>query len=266
MLYTDIVKANEAVIDGLDAERYPELYRLFIRRKHSSSLYWHLFWMWEAMDEHSAPMALYKKSGYHTLSIGFMIKKHKGTPEAWQSHLIFLRDTGLLSAVKPTATTKQPDMKQAYQLATQEHRRPQTFYCIKELTDDILAEAERVAQIYRAHKISVSHITKTDVIRARGQEVADRLYQTPYTIAADEQTVTNEIIKIILRQIEENGYTTKAAIFTEAKSLQHRGIVRKLEARFSMLCQLAGVKYHPQRKEDRERFKTQTTAWIITRR
>ena len=270
MLYEETIKANMTAIDTLDAERYPELHKLMTRG--NSSLHAHLFILWWELSKHNAPIYIDKSGrGYHTLAINSHLMKLEtgGTAETWQSHLIFLRDTGLIMGMIPDKKTKIKELKGLYLEAKRQGKATPVCYSMVALTDEVLEEAERVAARYAALKIGVSHIRKSEVIAASGQERANILYADKRKILKAEDDMRAAAVNIIRTQIDSNGYTTVPAVFTELRKAAHTKreykAVNKLKTRIQTLVYLAGAESHPQRKKDRERFQLETRCHIITR-
>lgn len=143
--------------------------------------------------------------------------------ETWQSHIVLLSDMGLISRVRVTDLTDTDDpvlnrIKQtAIEKSQQKGRfyRPQTLWSMPEYTSEVLEAANAVAKQYIDHHAAFSHISKTDVIRIRGQQIANKLYLDGRTIGYEEKDVSDAIIAAVQMKVEEKGYTTRREVERE---------------------------------------------------
>lgn len=274
----EILRDNIAQIEGLDPESYPTLYRLLFRG--NSSLHAHLLHILTYMQTHRIPFETDQNGrGYWKIPVAYLVREHGGTVESWQSHIIFLLDAGLLSRIRPDQRSVLPRLREEWQRALERGQRAAACYRVVCYTDERLAQAEEVAARYVQAGIGISHLTKTDVIRASGQQRADELYRTGDQIADPERWVLARIKEKILADIEGNGYARWDDIYSvvqreiipdpfvgcDDEEESRMRALEKIDKRKKAVCRLAECEFHPPRREDRERFELEDHGWIITK-
>jgi len=275
----EILRDNIEQLEALDSDRYPMLHRLFFRG--NSSLHAHLLHILTYMQVHPIPFEVDQHGhGYWKIPVGYLVREHGGATEAWQSHIMFLLDAGLLERIRPDQRSSLPRLREEWQRALAEGQRAAACYRVVCYTDERFAQAEEVAARYVQAGIGVSHLTKTDVIRASGQQRADELYRTGDQIADPERWVLTRIQEKILADIEGNGYARWDDVWSavqreimpdpfadhdDAEESRMRAL-EKIGKRKKAVCRLAECEFHPPRREDRERFRLEDQSWIITRR
>lgn len=247
------IKENIARIEaGISPEKYPVLSSYLSNKR--SALKKHLLFMLEYMAANEKK-TIYGGFRYWTRHQEDLIKDHGGTPEAWQSHLVFLSLTGLLLRVKPNSKTKNKEMAAAYQRAIEAGKRVEIFYSCQLYTAARLRLAEAQAQRFKARGVSIGHIRKTDIIPLYGQEEANLFYQDQWEISAEDREAAQLIVTAINEQIARRGYAIKA----EAVKAAARGtwgqeeLYQKIQhqaAQITALCQDHGLVYRRARREE----------------
>lgn len=261
--HATVIRANIATISTLDPVSFPNLTLLF---KHTS-LRLHLVQYLTYMLEHPYPVEVDQSGrGYWSIPISYMRSMHGGTAETWQSHTVFLVLMNLLGRIRPNSRSILPAFKEAYHKASEAGRRPSSFFFIDEYTPEALAFAEWQAIRYREAGISVSHLTKTEIIRMEGQECADLIYMDFREVSHEEQEIREWILEVIADQTSRHGYTTpdavEAAIYHNLRDDERR-LYDKLMYHKKALCTAVGCEYRPPRKDDKERFALNSAGWII---
>lgn len=260
--YTTI-QANIATILHLDPESFPSL-TSFLKR---TTLLYHLLQYLTYMADHPYPVVVdHSGRGYWKIPITYMRTMYGGTAESWQSHTVFLILLGLLGRIRPSSKSVNPAFKEEYRKAIETDRRPASFFFIEEYTSEALAYAERQATRYREAGVSVSHLTKTDVIRMEGKEKADLLYMDMRDISVQEARIRQRILSSIADQIQKHGYATPdriEAAVCYGMMWEERQIYDKLMHHKKALAYEVNCEYRPPRKDDKERFGLDNAGWIM---
>ena len=207
---TATIVANLDILDHLSAETTPILFRL----KETTSIIKHLrgfmlhmlSYSYPVWPEHQPRFYLFSKQHLKTWCNGQGIT---GSINSWQSHLIFLADCKLITFFRPTSPSADPVINKIWQRSASRgelYCRAETLWSVPDYTPDLLSYAERVAAEYTESRINLSHLTKEEVIRVRGQAIANSLY-------LDARTQKNETIRAyalakqsLLRQIRTRNY------------------------------------------------------------
>ena len=119
-----------------------------------------------------------------------------GSTFSWQSHIIFLTDTGLIKKF----VTDNPSGRQTYR-------------SIPRYTSQVLQDAEEKAKAYIESGINLYIFTKSDVIRVSGEERADYLYLgDDRIISAIENEVRDAFIMTVKTILNEKGYVIPSKV------------------------------------------------------
>ncbi len=167
-------------------------------------------------------------------------------------------------------------------------------------TEDVLNHSEEIGRLYKERGARLNALSKTDVIRVRGQEGADALYTTE--IAPDKRTIRKinayvyqvfkeETLRLIgeneytrLSEVESNAWrrieeeqgfaldedvdpfnlTSEEEVAVEAER-KYRREFRRVLARKDQALKEIGCLYHCIRRTDIERYGLAGKSWIITR-
>ena len=160
-------------------------------------------------------------------------------------------------------------------------------------TEDVLEHSEEIGRLYKERGARLNALSKTDVIRVRGQERADALYTTE--IAPDKRTIRKinayvyQVFKEeTLRLIGENEYTRLSEVESNAwrrieqeqgfaldedvdpfnltfEEGKYRREFKRVLARKDQALKEIGCLYHCIRRTDIERYGLAGKSWIITR-
>lgn len=253
----DAVLSNIKVLCEFNPVTYPYLSRLF----NISSLRRHLCVIWEYMAAHPHPRAKDAHgNGYWSIPVSHLISLHGGTRETWQSHIIFATDAGLLRRVRPDKHSILPELKEEYEEALAKGRRPATFFRVVQYTDETLRAADEKAKQYRDSGLSISHITKADIIRVFGQQRANELYRDGRRVCDGEEEAWSIAVSAAKEQIAERGYATPE----EATAALPPASRRKIMTRKKTLAAMAGCTYHAPTQEEKQRLCLTSREWIMT--
>lgn len=135
-----------------------------------------------------------------------------GSTKSWQGSLVFLSDCGLIKCFRPTSDIGANGLNRVYQSIKPINGKRPSLRSVPRYTDRVLAQAEHVAQIYHQNKIVLSKMTKADVIRCRGQEIANKLYLDGRTISEEELYVHDLYMRTMVTYISQSGYALKVQI------------------------------------------------------
>ena len=164
---------NLSVLNPIDESAYPALGKLKKRTtviKHLEGLLLnmlsHAFAIWPQGNEQYFPI------GKDALEAWCKEQGITGSSMSWQGHLIFLEDCGLTRSFRPFGQSDDPILQSAIDYARENgYPNTVTFRTVPRYTEKILAHAEEIAALYAECRINLSHLTKADVIRVRGNEI-----------------------------------------------------------------------------------------------
>ena len=212
MTMIEIIMINLKVIDTLSADTAPMLCRL----KSNTSIIEHLRGFMLHMLSYSYPFwpahdpKFYLFSKQH-LKNWCKLKGIPGSTNAWQSHLIFLADCKLIKFFRPTGYSEDPTLNRIWQRALArrvQYRHAETLWSVPLYTPGVLEYAEKVAAEYLNSGINLTHLTKEDVIRIRGQEIANSLYLDGRTQSQKSKYVHDHALESLHSQIMYRQYAT----------------------------------------------------------
>ncbi|MBR4457561.1 MAG: hypothetical protein IKS31_01190 [Clostridia bacterium] len=272
------------VLDGLDAGLYPTLGGMKEDYRNKPAIM-RLKAMLECMLAAREP---YERKSF-LLTNAYLRERFRehgisSSTNSVQGNIVFFADCGLIG-----------------KSATIINRRETRLLAPVRWTEDVLKHAEQTAKQYKDAGVRLNALSKTDVIRARGQEIADALYTT--RIAEDRRTVrqTNTYVYKVFKEETEKLITRKGyarldeavdnawsriseeqgliiaddadpfdLTLEEEKTLeaerQYRRELRMVTDRKNQALSEIGCWYHRIRRDDRERYGVTGRTWIITKR
>ena len=292
-IYADIIY-NLSVIESLDSGTYPTL--SYYRKQR---VFDHLRGIMLNMLAHEVPVWPEMNPRYFALGKIYLETWCKangiaGSTMSWQGSLVFLKDCGLIKCFCPIGDTHSPAIDRILEILPPKHGKSITLRSVPRFTDEVLAHAEHVARMYRQQRITLAKLTKTDVIRCRGEEIAKQLYLDGRTISEVELYVYDLYMRVLLQNINRNGYALKNDIHRAVYMIIQRDqrfqridrdhllsqeerdeLTRqepflrafiKMKNRCPQLSLEAGYSYHPVRKRDRVAFNLPENfhQWIIS--
>ncbi len=295
-IFADVAH-NLTMLETLDEAAYPAL--AYYRRQR---VFDHLRGIMLNMLAHPYPQWKEPEPRFFSIAKGYLenwCKEQQGIPGSamsWQGSLIFLKDCGLLKAYRPIGTENDPEIARILGgLHRMGARRNITLWSVPRYTPDVLAKANRIADVYKVNRAKLSRMTKADVVRIRGQAQADRLFLDGRKIGAEEAYVHDLYIRLLQERIDQQGYAVPDELidsvwditwqeqrfvfydpFTpptmEEKAERERQAPywwarKKMEGRTAQLAGEIGCVYRPVRREDRERLQLPRDfrKWIIVK-
>lgn len=288
------INHNLSILENFEDEKYPTL-AIYRRQR----VFQHLNGIMLNMLAHEFPVYLQQSQRYFMigkLQLEDWCKRHgiPGSAKSWQGSLIFLNDCGLIKCFRPVEDNTTPSLERIYSSILPISGKYPTLRSVPRYNDTILRHAEHIAQIYYSKHVALTKLTKTDVIRCRGQEVADSLYLDGRKISGEELYVYELYKQVMVCRIQANGYAEKDEILEQVNEImirkQHFQCIicdhilnekesnelnrqtpfwdayKKIKERTAQLAADAGYTYHPIRNIDRERFHLPDTMmnWIIS--
>lgn len=297
-----VIIENKDILQHLDPAEYPELVRLAARTKiiHNLNL------IMDHMLTYLCPVWPTANRRYFLFSITHMTSwaksEHqcKSGNKTWQGYIAFLDDAGLIKRLRVTGPSEDEFLNSIW-LKTQERTREnrygrmisETLWTVPSYTPEVLKHAEEIAALYRQHHINLSHLSKSDMIRLRGSEIADRLYHDHRVISREETLVHDTMVTVINGLIEAKGYTTGQELettlsekiseslgFTHSDPMRqnewttgdldsyeqeklYRKEIKKAMARKKAVCAECGCVYGQATREQRAFFSLPNHSWII---
>ena len=267
--------SNTEILLNLDAEQYPALWK---------KLYWHKG-SYLARLLHIHEYAASKEAAAHItadgkalffFAVGYMVKIYGGSTETWNACLKFSAAVGMLEIIKPTEKTMLDAMRKSAKAAQGKDRKAILWYYIPPYTPAILDRAESRAAAFAAQGFNTTGMTKTTLIEAFGQDMANHCLIDGRTVSREEKRAEKEIIKAIKGGILQQGYTTKEEVMRQARKQLVKAhkrmskaeaeglIVRLWENRGKHLLAVAHAYYHRPNKAEKEHFALRGNGWIIT--
>ena len=258
-LFADALR-NARCIDNLSEDDYPFLFKALKSlgmRSHLKSVLYNMYSHLTISTVNGYQMwFLQGKSYLHEWSKEIGVK---GSPFSWQSHLIFLTDTGLLIKFVDNSNPVNPKV----------------YRSIPKYTDEVLCIAEQKAYDYLRLGIKLNNFTKPEVIKVSGQEKADVLYLGDYRKVSNMQNeidatfvdvanrlfsqqtllLPNEIVDIVREQImgrymidifDENPNSEQLKRYKQAQNE-----LRRLEKRYEELSRDMQCQFRELTKEEK---------------
>lgn len=285
---------NLSILDNFEDEKYPALAKY--RRKR---VFDHLKGLMLYMLAQEFPEYLNHSQRYFVIGkiqLEDWCKRHgiPGSTKSWQGSLVFLRDCGLIKCFRPKGDLNSPCLARIYSSMTPINGKYPSLRSVPRYDDDILANAEHIARIYFENHIIIAKMTKADVIRCRGREIANQLYLDDRTITQEEMYVHDIYINLLIHFINTQGYADKDSILEQIKTkmrnnMHFQNIDRdhilteneenelarqepywrayfKMTERTAQLAAERGYRYHPTRRIDKDALHLPDTfnKWIIT--
>lgn len=244
----EIIEAGE-----ITKEKYPVLHSLLYdkrsnRREHILNLYGFMMY--------HEPVTIFGRLYWWELSQSQRAKEgFTGAIATWQSQLMFFHLCGILERIKPNKRTSDTYMREKYFYYAEQRQQPPIFYAPVLLADKRLREAERTAADFLSRGFSPSMVTKKQVIRYRGQRIANGIYQNGYKIPKKDDAAEDFIVRFIEAQIKERGYATPKDTPEKQKYLRD----------FKRICIDHGFSYHRVTPKEAEAFGLKCSNWIATR-
>ncbi len=108
------------------------------------------------------------------------------------------------------------------------------FYCIPSYDDNVLTNANNMANEFKANNMSKKGFSREMIIRAMGEDVANRVYpmKRNVTISESSNTIAMKVKKLILYMIERDGYAFEKDVIEMAdgsKEMNTRVLKRCLQ-------------------------------------
>jgi len=176
-IFADILN-NMEIIDHLDQNKYPYLFQALKSlgmRKHLNGILYNMY-------SHGLITEINKTKMWFLQGVSYLRGWNReqgvtGSPYSWQSHVIFMTDTGLL---KKYVDNSNPTRQMVY--------RSVPLY-----TDNVLHTADQKAKDYIDAGINLNRFTKDEVIKVSGQERADWLYYGDSRITSHMKSEVDEL-------------------------------------------------------------------------
>lgn len=300
----DVIVKNKGIIEELREEDYPALVWM-LRKKHVQN---RLMAIMNHMLSYPCPVWPLPNRKYYLFSMPYLREWAKeniglgGSPMMWQGNSAFLEDAGLIARIHVTGPSQDPFLNSIWEKSvekTEERKiqiKAEALWAVKPYTEDLLKEAEKIAEIYKNAQVSLCHYTKTDMERLRGPEVANRIYRDGRHISGKERIVYGMMIEVINQFLDEKGYAKPAEVeetlqrllekrlkFTHPDKLRmnewtdaemneykrerdYKREVKKVMARKNTICRKeCGAVYGQATLEQRAKYGLKRQAWIIAR-
>lgn len=263
-MYRDILHRNIEIAANLDQARYPELKRWF---RNSSALRCYSSLI-QTIAGYEKPLHT-SKSGkaYYAVSVSWLIAHYGGAAHVWQSSLILLQICGMIERIVPSRSSTNHAFKSLYQTAKRSKRRSESVYHVPELTESVLNAAECIICRWRQSGVSMSHVTKSSVIRVFGQDYADRIYLDGRTEPFRKKEIKEIMYQIITAATHGGGCITKAAVFIETfKELSSKLAIQDVWQRLhKVIISECGCKYSRPTAAEKQKYNLKNDQWIIRR-
>ncbi len=230
MNITNTIAANLCLIEHLNAGTAPTLFRL----KEKTSIFDHLRGFMLHMLSYRYPFWPKQQPRFYLFSKQHLQEwcRQQGIPGsivAWQSHLIFLADCKLITFYRPTGPSDDPVLDSIWKASAARrapYRHAETLWSVPPYTPERITYAESVAAEYVRCRANLTHLTKEDVIRVRGQAIANQLYLDGRTQSEETQFVWAEAVDSIRFQIKTKNYARIEDTLDDIK----RAVSEKLRA------------------------------------
>ena len=246
---------NIDIIQGgrITPEKYPSLSSLLYDKR--SSRLEHLLNLYSFMTSNE-PVTVFGRLYWWELSESKRTEEgFTGAIATWQSQLMFFHLCGMIERVKPNKRTADTYMQEKYLYHKEQGQQPPIFYAPVLLTDKRLSEAEKIAADFLSRGFSPSRVTKKQVIRYRGQHIANGIYQDGRTIPEQDKAAEKFIVRFIEAQIKERGYATPKDTPEKQKYIRD----------FKRICIDHGYSYHRATPEEAAAYGLKCSNWIATR-
>lgn len=211
------INHNLYVLDSFEDEKYPTLAKCRRQR-----VFQHLIGIMLNMLAHEFPLYLEHTQRYFIigkLQLEDWCKRYgiPGSTKSWQGSLVFLKDCGLIKCFRPVGDITTPSLSHNYKNIVPISGKYPTMRSVPRYNDDVLMHAEHIARIYYEKHITLAKLTKTDVIRCRGQRIADLLYLDGRTICEEEMYVYELYKNTMIHFVNIHGYARKDEILDQVK-------------------------------------------------
>lgn len=275
-----IIAHNRLLIEKINADEYPNLHRLMEK----TTVITKLIGIMECFTERYAyPVYPPVNPKYFIISkekIYQWCKTNRNlatSTKSWQAAKVLLEDMGLVQIIHVRGKTEDPILDSVFTKAQEKDFATCTIWGFPKYDKDLLHAADEVAGIYFKSQVNLSKLTKSDVRRVRGTEIADKLYHG-YASNTNpiEEEVYAEFHRILRENIEQHGYMVANTllsllyiIFEEknATDFRYYMAINKAYVQRASLAAQNGYSLHCPRKEDRAHFGIASSfrKWIITR-
>lgn len=268
---------KRVALRNLEKEKHPALYTMLFEQWHGK-LFDTLTYYWFQQD--TIPNQHLRPGGYYEFFQSRRYSADKGhyvsrDPRAWQYRTVLLHCLGLISTRRPKpgddlSTIEKESIRLMYDNRIRyfdDRYHSITFITTELWSLDKLDYSEKQAQKWLDNPQQVSYLTKENIIRVFGQELADEVYCDDRCIPKTSLFARKALKQAIKDTIRRKGYTTKEKGIDKASKTISRLSARKAWAKHSyeVLAEL-GYRYHRPTISEKAKYriKADNNRWIIT--